>query len=584
MAKTKKATSAPTSVSVRYDLLDLPTAQHRAGLAGLLLQVESMRDRALPAESIPAIHTTGPTIVDAAFTEASLRGLFDDLYDAHTVLVESKSKWPGAPIVEERVRRDPRTGKARKLLVYEVVQPHGHFLRHFADDSKDAWHKLWRDMLWTIPRGRPTTRVPFNNRAAGSPSGEGEAVWKELVAFEMAKQKGTIRTCEVAGAILLGAQAASAEAVPFRDRVDHALLLHFWQLTVRTFVPERIDADGEREFAGFVLAIPDIVDLRLFTRRYQRALSTLTTAMHGYRPADAVVSLPAEGALEFMDGLARLTGEATSADRSDVARALAGIEFLHMVKAGNNVKTLLHGRVETTPGLMREYEGIRKTCRNPIFRSARLLAMLRGHCWYSEFAAMMIERPWPLFVQSTKTPRGIPSFAWDATRRFRSSLHNEQVRRAHAMATRTPSRPSSLESIVYRLVRTYVRTKTEQRSGITYATFKDRRVADDAGRERVRYPQAYTEAQEKVCSDLFLGLRSRRDRDFVSYFTGTVGSVAQGRNLSDEQDFRVVVRALLDEDRWQDVKTLAMLATSAASFTARSADDEDTTDPEGTTQ
>lgn len=150
------------------------------------------------------------------------------------------------------------------------------------------------------------------------------------------------------------------------------------------------------------------------------------------------------------------------------------------------------------------------------------------------------------------------------------------------MATDTPTQPARLETIVYRIVRTYVRARTEQRSGITYASFKERKLKDDRGRERVQYPPAYTDAQEKVCSDLFLGLRSRRDHDFVSYFTGTVGSVAQGPNLSDEDDFRVVVQALLDEHRWQDVKTLAMLATSAASFAPRPAEEEeDTTDPEG---
>ena len=40
---TKAAPGA--SVTVKYDLFDLPTAQHKAGLAGLLLQIESMKAR-----------------------------------------------------------------------------------------------------------------------------------------------------------------------------------------------------------------------------------------------------------------------------------------------------------------------------------------------------------------------------------------------------------------------------------------------------------------------------------------------------------------------------------------------------------
>jgi CRISPR-associated protein Cmx8 len=214
-----------------------------------------------------------------------------------------------------------------------------------------------------------------------------------------------------------------------------------------------------------------------------------------------------------------------------------------------------------------------------MFRAAHVLALLRGQHWYTEFGALLTERPWPFFVQSERTPRNLPSFAEDATGRFRALLENEQTRRQHAMETGLPPQPASLETLVYRLVRTYVWTKTEQRSGITYASFKDRKVKDKQGRERVDYPRDYTDAQEKVCSDLFLGLRARRDDDFVSYFTATVGSVAQGKNLSDETDFHIIAQALLNEDRRRDVQTLAMLAAAAASYaTTGTEDNEDDTD------
>lgn len=578
MVNTKKATtSVPASVSIRYNLLDLPTAQHKAGLAGLLLEVESMRERGLLPESIPKIELLDPMTVEATFTETSLRGLFDDLYDAKKVLVESSSKWPGTAPVEQKDKLDPETGKTRKVFVYEIVQPQGHFLRQFTDDGKETWHKLWRDMLWAIPRGKPTTRGPFNKRAAGEPSGEGEAIWKELLTAEKAKRKNEIVTCEVAGAILLGAQANSAESVPFRDRVDHALLLHFWQLVVRIFVPERVGADGKRKFAPYVIAIPEVANLRQFNRRYTRALRGMGSKRSGPYPAEAVISLPAQGALEFMDSLARLAGEATSADLADIGRTLASVEFFHVVKAGNNVKTMVGGRVTANSDLLGAYDQIKRMYRNPSFVSARLLALLRDKPWYAEFSTMMAQSPWSMFVKSQETPRMIPSFAWDARQRFESLIQDYQHRsRVQSMSKDSPKSPPTLENIVYRLVRSYVRAKTEQKSGITYASFKDKRVKNDKGGERIDYPRAYTDAQEKVCSDLFLGMRSRRDNDFVSYFTGSVGSVAQGPTLSNEADFRVIAEALLDENRRSDVQTLAMLAAAAASYgSSVSADQED---------
>ena len=50
MSKAKTKAPPITEVVVEYDLFDLPTAQHKAGLAGLLLQLRSMADRDLPAE------------------------------------------------------------------------------------------------------------------------------------------------------------------------------------------------------------------------------------------------------------------------------------------------------------------------------------------------------------------------------------------------------------------------------------------------------------------------------------------------------------------------------------------------------
>src|SRR5262249_51718827 len=80
----KASATAVDSITVKYDLFDLPTAQHKAGLAGLVLQIRHMgkEERSLPAEAIPEIvefTTTGATV---RFTPRSTQALFDELYDA----------------------------------------------------------------------------------------------------------------------------------------------------------------------------------------------------------------------------------------------------------------------------------------------------------------------------------------------------------------------------------------------------------------------------------------------------------------------------------------------------------------------
>lgn len=127
--------------------------------------------------------------------------------------------------------------------------------------------------------------------------------------------------------------------------------------------------------------------------------------------------------------------------------------------------------------------------------------------------------------------------------------------------TAVSSIDQNLMERVYNLVRAYVFRRTEAKSGIKWDDFKDRRAVDPStGRERLDVPQKYREAREKVCTDAFLRLRACRAReDFISYFTGTICSVPQ---YLPEVEYQAVAEAILSEERWEEVKALAMLALS----------------------
>src|ERR1017187_5648863 len=157
MAKTK--TEEITEVTIRYDLFDLPTAQHKAGLAGLVLAIRSLKNRsendpeAIPPETVPEI-VEGPTAtgVTILFKAATLQTLFDDLYDAKMVEVAVKSKWHNTEPkrIDEVVEEDPETKKQTKSkrFIYDQIQPRGHFLRQNLPTGMALdrdWLKLWRD-------------------------------------------------------------------------------------------------------------------------------------------------------------------------------------------------------------------------------------------------------------------------------------------------------------------------------------------------------------------------------------------------------------------------------------------------------
>ena len=139
-----KASPPPERVELNFNLFDLPTAQHKAGLAGLLLQIQAMNDRRLDERnpgSIPAVEFTrsGARIV---FTEASLQGLFQDLYAAKLERVGVINKWPGAELKDARIEEefDPKTKKMKQVrrFYYDVVNPTAPLLERHLDSGKDS--------------------------------------------------------------------------------------------------------------------------------------------------------------------------------------------------------------------------------------------------------------------------------------------------------------------------------------------------------------------------------------------------------------------------------------------------------------
>jgi CRISPR-associated protein Cmx8 len=592
--KAKTADEKPQSidsVEITFDLFDLPTAQHKAGLAGLVLQLQSMRDRQLPNDSIPEIvGDVGTTTVTIRFTEKSVQGLMDDVYDARPVKVEVKSKWPGeAPLEEKFVdEKDEETGETKKVkrFVYEIVQPSGHFLNQHLSDGDGLWLKLWRDMLWNVPRSKPTTRGPYNARAEGKPCPEGAATWKDLVAFETARRKGAFKTDAISSALLLGAQAVNAESVSFEGRVEQTLLLHFWPLTVMIFVPQVIKNDGGNEFVGYSLAIPEVSDLKNFCQDYPSVLGRLPKEADGYRPLAAVIDLPEQSALEFLQHLGELADfQAQQGASRKLGASVSSIEYLHLVKLGNNVKSRSAGRIAPDRELMASYFEIMRggAFRNPLFRAGLLRSLLDSirepTPWYASFGDLFQTRPWPMFIRCDKTPRMLPCFATDATAQFdrlatgfKESLDAFQSQQQPSQETNdmtddpvTPAegkpRPP-LETLIYGLVRNYVNRKAENKCGTTWdAIAKRPKIKDEkTGREQLDIPKDYSDAREKIVSDLFLAMRSRREQDFVDYFTATICSVGQ---YLPADDFSVVAQALIQEP--DKVKTITLLALSANS-------------------
>ena len=104
----------------------------------------------------------------------------------------------------------------------------------------------------------------------------------------------------LSSALFLGAQAIGPERLNFKGRIEHNLLLHFWPLVVLPSVPWAINREGKSEEAGYVISIPEVSDLARFCDKWPEALAKLSTEIRGFRPAQAVIDLPAKGRLNSL--------------------------------------------------------------------------------------------------------------------------------------------------------------------------------------------------------------------------------------------------------------------------------------------
>jgi CRISPR-associated protein Cmx8 len=569
-----RAKPAPESITIAYDLFDLPTAQHKAGLAGLLFQIDHLNERR-PMPPTPRVIERTATTATIEFTAETMQGLMDNVYDAQVVVVRVKSKWNNAKEckppeeVEEEIEEKGPDGKPRKKMVkvkyyfYEQIQPCGHALRQYlpAMDPQKDWHKLWRDMIWAVPRNSPRSREPFEQRAANpkQPCKEGASSWADLLKVVDKRNNNEFHTVPVAGSLWLGAQATNADSIAFEGRAEQTLLLHFWPLVTQVFVPavlkvERSEGkvDVKSEFVGYVLAIPEICDLEAFQSDYKTMLGGLSTTMRGFRPAQAVIDLPAEAALSFLAHLG--TQKAVT---SETRHALGSIEYMHQVKTGNNIKTQTAGRLAFRRHLMEDYEyivgqdGKQSRFGSPLFRRGLMQAMLDESLtlsqWYRPFGRIFAEWDASFFVPTDAPPR--LSWFWkDARKQLRTVEDRVKTDEPDVL----PDEDDLLAATVKRLVGSYLDIRLKKDGGFDFAKF----------RETKKTPQDAIEARRKLAERLFLELRSRREQAFVDHFTNTFFSVGQylGHKPAPKM-FERVAKALMK--RTEDVKTLTLMALSA---------------------
>lgn len=523
----------PKSIALTYHLAELPTAQHKAGLAGLLLLIRNLQERNELGHGVgelPEIVEMDTRKATMRVTSAGLVTLFDDLYNAQEVTNDK--------------------GKT-------FVQPSGEFLAFWLEGNTESpWLKLWREMLWATFRSIDKQRIEFQTRAAGkSLSAMAQETFDQLVDADKKRAKGQFKVDKLASTFFVGAQASNAEQVPFKGRVEENLLLHFWLLVSPIFVPQMLDLKkDDREYFGYLLAVPEVADLEWFLEEMPGYWRSLKSALAGYRPAESLIDLPAEGGLEFLYHLAQ-----RRVAQSSYSLPLLAVELYHLNKVGNNVRLLASERIRPDPAMLEEYQThLRDSHANPLFKRLAIGNLIAGCPWYAAAQPLLANYPAEYFIGKPAKARFRP-FGYDARKRFNTLIEQLKLLEQHKETTMTDTPQTQLDDAlarrVYQMIGAYVRLRTKEKCG------KD--VADLPKGENGYpvYPTDYREAREKAAKEAFLALRGRREGDIAEYFTGSLCAVPQ---FLKEDDFIALSRALIEKP--EQVKDLAMLALSAHAY------------------
>lgn len=540
-------------LKLRYRLHELPTAQHKAGLAGLLFLSRNMQSRGLDGHiEITVLAADSAEIIVSLDT---LNATFNDLYDAvwYEQSWQKEKKKDGNKLPPKRIEEVAGdSGKTEKRYIYDEFRPAGRFFAHILDGGAESpWCKLWQDMLWAVLRSRSKARGDYETRANEKQLSLTDKTWKALINATKGRSKNRLVVSSMSGSLFVGAQDTNAELVNFQGPVELNLLLHFWQLVTPLFAPRAIDVKNHRMAEqGYLLAIPEVSDLAEFLEDIQQFWKKRTAKRNGYRPEQAVIDVPQEGGLEFLYDLAHQRAA------QGIGLSVSGVEWFHQEKQGNNVRMHGYGRIRADRGLLRRYEAARVRHGNPLFKQLTLGNLLADRPWHQGAAGLCALQPAEFFIHGAKTPR-FAFFGADARRRFTAILKDLKAQENPAMNEKKPAAvDDALVARVYQLIGAYVEHRVHERTRMRRRDF-----AKDAD-GRSHYPKELREAVEKVAKDAFLAMRGRNDREFIAYFTGTICSVPQffGR----QEDFIALSQALIADPEL--IKDLSMLALSAHSW------------------
>lgn len=542
-------------LTLEYNLAELPSSQHRAGLAGLVLMVDWLRGEfekdQIDAEKVICRRIDlGETRAAFEMNKDGYKFLFDKVY-GYFRKAEEKDKKP-----------EGKTAKFTEKIVdgkisftQFILQPQGAFLADYdpTNQANDGiWIKLWRDMFFQVIRPDYHPKHHFNNREEGKVNKDETELWKNL---QTPPKEGT----SVKHSLFLTAVEKNAEDVPFIDQPRLLLLLHFWVFIAQIYVPATAEYDKKKkkfvmERIGYSLTVPDVSNLKVFCAKFpDKILRQRGAKAHGYfksLPEESLVDIAAEGALDFMHKLNKILPEEVS--EIIISRVLFGIDVFHLKKKSKGGVDIINTSRINPSYNTDKYATIKRNYQDYFFRRQRMLNFLNDKDWFYGFDLLLSKT-------DTEQTFGNSYFGNDVRKAFEDIGVTNKLKGANNMETTAAEvAPKTIEAITYDLVSSYIREKLGDKYQLKWSDVKGKSKEEDE----------YNEKKGKIAREAFLAIRNQADKDFVKYFASTLCLYHQFSLKGD--GFNLIAQALYNKEKVCQLRTLTMLALSANGYSPKS--------------
>ncbi|HNE56602.1 MAG TPA: type I-MYXAN CRISPR-associated protein Cmx8, partial [Leptospiraceae bacterium] len=606
-------------ITLEYKLHDLPSSQHKAGLAGLYLVIKWLNEQGESGKDILGKTEISETGLKVTLTKNDVKDLFDEIYKSEDVEIISKSEpkkgdfqtfekiektifyfyeteakskrkdketnvilEPTKEIIKKE--KDKRTGNIKDVKYYiyldkfqekkqdeeeEEIEPikeeefedtitYYKYKMNFPKGSVLKGYDKTPDSSW-IKLWREAQWLLKGDRQRliyENPYKEVEIIWEK---FTKDKKEN-----DLSKVLFLSAQNNNAEKVDFKEINKNKFLLHFWVFVAQPYAywTQRKDKKKYKtDEHGFIFAVPDISKLESFIFIFNDLIQSQDNEIKEYpikRPEQAVVYLPGLAGLLLLKSIHDILKRKLNSNYSDVVH---GVDLFHYDfewksgKAKKNRASIFKGYTRIKPDI--EFEN----------KAAGIKKLYKNFFFQKQMLQNLFEQRDELYnfynLFSTREYEYFFKY-WDGEFKPDAKTYFEEKKiKGEQEMSDDGKIPKTIEPLVHQIVRTYVYSKMESKYQLVWD--KDKKLLWSKAKNAPADDKDY-ENKSKIAKDAFLAIRSRKDKDdFITYFTSTICSVSQ---YLGEEGYTLLAGSLYNENEalgWEKIRALSMLALSANS-------------------